>query len=34
LVIPGRCFPEVKGEHVARKSVTNEKNEGNPTASL
>src|ERR1035437_7835174 len=22
LVIPGRCFPEVKGEHVARKSVT------------
>jgi len=26
LVILGRCFPESKGEHVARKTVTNEKN--------
>jgi len=23
LVIPGRCFPEGKGEHVARKEITN-----------
>ena len=22
LVIPGRCFPEIKGEHVARKEIT------------
>jgi hypothetical protein len=33
LVIPGRCFPEVKGEHVARKSFTNEKKTRNSTAS-
>src|ERR1035437_4331230 len=31
LVIPGRCFPEVIGEHVARKSVTNEKDARSPS---
>jgi hypothetical protein len=34
LVIPSRCFPEDKGQHVARKSVTDEKNARSPTASL
>jgi hypothetical protein len=34
LVIPGRCFPEVKGEHFARKEITHEKNTRNPTPPL
>jgi hypothetical protein len=31
LVIPGRCFPEVKGEYFARTEITHEKNTRNPT---
>jgi hypothetical protein len=31
LVIPGRCFPEVKGEYFARTEITHEKDTRNPT---
>ena len=31
LVIPGRCFPEVKGEHFARTEITHEKDTRNST---
>jgi hypothetical protein len=34
LVIPGGCFPEIKGEHVAGKEIANEKNERDPTPPL
>jgi hypothetical protein len=34
LVIQGGCFPEIKGEHVARKEITHATNARNPAPPL